>query len=211
MFHIFLLNLCYTEVKLFKISRYKGFLIKKDKRILESEKAIIEAGIEVLINNPHANMSEIAQRADIGRATLYRLFESREALIQKLALVCFEEIDKTIDPYTNLRGIKLLEKIIELVIPMSNRFKFMISLWVIAAEDKKVREIYEQQHKDMCWIIDDAKNRGEITKELSTLWLVNFFDGILDTAWGSIESGQIKQEDAIKFAKQSFFNGCCKS
>jgi len=153
-------------------------------------------------------MSEIAQIAEVGRATLYRLFESREALIKKLALVCFEEIDKAVEPYSNLRGRELIEKIIEVVIPMSNRFKFLINLWNIASEDKEVIKIYNKQFKEMSFVFDDAKNRGEINKEFSTTWLVMFFDNILDTAWRLIESGLITKEEAIKYAKQSFFNGC---
>jgi len=153
-------------------------------------------------------MSEISQVAGVARATLYRLFESREALIQRLALVCFEEIDKAVAPYSNLRGKEMIEKIIEVIIPLSNRFKFMINLWNIASEDKEVIKVYNKQFKEMCLIFDDAKNRGEVNKELSTNWLVMFFDNMLDTAWTLIESGSITKEEAIKYAKQSLFNGC---
>ena len=45
----------------------------------------MRAGIETLLADRSAGMSEIARNAGIGRATLYRHFETREALVKKLA------------------------------------------------------------------------------------------------------------------------------
>ena len=100
---------------------------KKDRRIVQSEQAIIEAGISALLLNPSAGMSEIAQFAGVGRATLYRHFESREALIRKLAIVCAEETDIALEPYAHLTGRAAIEAVIDVLVPMADRFRFLIA------------------------------------------------------------------------------------
>ena len=47
-----------------------------DARIKRSRTAIIEAGLECLNQNNEASLTDIANQAGVGRATLYRLFET---------------------------------------------------------------------------------------------------------------------------------------
>jgi len=180
---------------------------KKDQRILKSEKAIIEAGISTLLANPSAGMSEIAEMAGVGRATLYRHFESREALVRKLAIVCNEEIDDAIKPYEHLKGRALIEAIIDVTVPMANRFRFLVSLWSLVEEDEVIRHINKQVQRDLYMLIEQAKKAGEIDKGLPTAWVVAFFDSTLDAAW-ILENDDISTKDVAELVKKSFFRGC---
>jgi len=181
---------------------------KTDHRIIRTEKTIIEAGIEALLNNPSASMSEIAELAGIGRATLYRHFRSREDLIGKLARICLEEIDAAVKPYEHLAGRALIEAIIVVTVPMANRFRFLISLWSFVRDDKEIKNINARMNDEMGFVFDQAKQLGEIRLDLPTPWIVALFNATLGAAWASIEEGKLTSDDAVRHAKQSFFQGC---
>lgn len=51
-----------------------------------SEQAILAAAREVLLRDPAATVADLADAAGVSRATLYRLFGSREALLEALEL-----------------------------------------------------------------------------------------------------------------------------
>ncbi len=183
---------------------------KKDRRIIQSEEAIIEAGIRMLLINPSAGMSDIAEAAGIGRATLYRHFETREALIRALALRCYEEIDAALKPYDHLRGRAAIENIVDLSMPIANRFKFLGGLWSYVEGDAEVERIEAQMDEDMSLLFDHAKAIGDIDESLPTVWVTAFFDSVLMAGWTMVEENEATPEEAALLVKQSFFNGCGK-
>ncbi len=184
--------------------------MKKDKRFIQSEKAIIEASIETFSLNPAAGMSEIAAAAGVGRATLYRHFESREALIEKLAIICLEQLNTVTAPLKQLSGRAAIEAEIEAVMPLADRFQFLIKLWTIAADSDIVKQIDEQQRNELATVIEQAKEAGEIAPQLPTVWIVSFYESTLATAWSLIASEKITIDEAVAYTKQSFFQGVKK-
>ena len=67
-------------------------------------------------------MSEIALAAGVGRATLYRHFETKEALTRALAKQCLQETDEILEPARSLKGRPALEAIIDCIVPLADRF-----------------------------------------------------------------------------------------
>ncbi len=184
--------------------------MKEHAKIVQSRTAIEEAGIEVLLRNPEASMSEIALVAGVGRATLYRHFESREILVQTLARKCLEETDELVEPIKaqGLRGRRAIEASIDVLIPMANRFRFLMSLKAIAANDPAINLIYKRQLGELSELVNQAQSDGEISSTLSNEWVVSMFDAILNSAWQLIEQGKVAPGDAAIAFKQSFFSGC---
>ena len=115
--------------------------VKKDKRLIQSEQSIIEASIQTLLINPSASMSEIASAAGVGRATLYRHFESREALIEKLILLSVEELSVAAKQIQHLSGREAIEAYIDVKMPLADRFHFLTSLWDESAEREAVKQV----------------------------------------------------------------------
>ncbi len=181
---------------------------KKDRRLVQSEAAIIEAGIRTLLIDPSAGMSEIAEAAGIGRATLYRHFDSREALVRGLALKCYEEIETALEPHGHLVGRPGIERIIDVLMPIANRFRFLGSLWTYVEEDKEIARIESQMDEDMRLLFDHARSTGDIDKSFPTAWLVSFFDSTLMAGWDMVESGAMDPEEVAVYVKRSFFAGC---
>ena len=184
--------------------------MKIDKRIIQSEKAIIEASIQTLLLNPSAGMSDIATAASVGRATLYRHVESREALIEKLVLVCLEELGTAVAPLRHLTGRAAIEAGIEATMPLADRFHFLTTIWKAATKSEPIKQIDTQQVNEMAIAIDQAKDAGEINPSLPTRWIVAFHESTMMAAWLLIASGDVTINEAVTYAKQSFFSGCEK-
>lgn len=181
---------------------------KKDRRLVQSEQAIIEAGISLLLVNPAAGMSEIAQAAGVGRATLYRHFETREALIRKLALICLEETDRALEPYEHLSGKALIEKIVDVLMPMADRFCFLVNLWSYVENDDEVKSIEARMDGEMRYVLNRAKDAGEIRPDLPTSWLSVLFNNTITSGWMLVNSGEATSDQAASYAKKTFFDGC---
>ena len=184
---------------------------QKDKRLIQSEKAIIEASIETLLANPSAGMSDIASAAGVGRATLYRHFESREALIEKLILICVEALEVANAPIQHLTGRAAIEAAIEVTMPLADRFHFLTTLWTGTEESETLKQIDRQLINEMATLVDQAKEAGDINPSLPTMWIVSFYESTLTAAWWLIASGDLAIDDAIEYTKQSFFSGCGKA
>ena len=182
--------------------------MKKDKRFIQSERAIIEASIQTLLVNTSAGMSDIAEVAGVGRATLYRHFESREALIEKLAFICSEAIEAAIAPLQHLSGRAAIEAHIEATLPLINRFHFLTTLWAIVADSDAIQQLDNQLIDDMGTLIDQAKAAGDINPSLPTIWIASLYQSTLMAAGWLIASGDITIDEAIVYTKQSFFSGC---
>lgn len=185
-------------------------LIKEHAKIAQSRAAIEEAGIDVLLRNPDAGMSEIALAAGVGRATLYRHFDSRKSLIQALAIKCLEDTDVLTTPLKalGLEGKRAIDATIDVLMPMASRYRFLMSLWNIASDDRKTNQIYQRQLDEFSQFVQQAQEAGEFSSELSVTWIVWSFDALLNSAWHLVELGEMTPADAAVAFKKSFFSGC---
>jgi len=183
---------------------------KEHAKTAHSRSVIEEAGIEVLLRNPAAGMSEIALAAGVGRATLYRHFESRELLVQALANKCLQETDELVVPLKEqgLTGKEAIEAYIDVLMPMANRFRFLMSLWNIAADDPTVIRIYQRQLRELRELVKQAQDEGDICKSFSSIWVVSTFDALLTSAWQLIENRKMSSAAAAAAFKRTFYSGC---
>lgn len=134
---------------------------------------------------------------------MYRHFETREALIGHLAAICMDETEAALKSTDHLTGRAAIEAIFEVLMPLADRYHFLINLWHLAEHDKKVTQI-----DDLHVLIDLAKENGEINRQLPTRWVAAFFEIMLTTAWRLVQAGEVSSKDATKYAKLSFFSGC---
>ncbi len=181
---------------------------RRDQRLIQSENAIIEAGIKTLLINPDAGMAAIAISSGVGRTTLYRHYESKQTLLQAIAAKCLVEIDDALLPVHELRGRQALEATFELLLPLADRYRFLSSLWSQVEGDPSLVAKLEQYSGETEWLIEQAMRDGTIDGDLPVKWVRTFFDMTLYAGWSLLESGEATAEEAVAFATRSFFNGC---
>lgn len=183
--------------------------LMKDARAQRSRRALLDAGIELLIQNPHASLSQIASHAGVGRATLYRHFETREQLIQSLAKESLELTDLAMAPskQKELTGKTALLAMFRAIMPLADRYHFLLNLWDIANNDEHVMAIYEQQLLELSKLVEQGKQQGELNADLSTSWIVCSIDSLIYAAWWLMGHEGISAEQAANNAITTFFNG----
>lgn len=80
-----------------------------DRRIKKSRKAIVDAFIALLQKKDYQKIrvNEILERADVGRATFYAHFESKEILLEEYSLTLFHHIFDEQIQYDSLEELLL--------------------------------------------------------------------------------------------------------
>jgi AcrR family transcriptional regulator len=180
-----------------------------DARIEKSRRALLATGIKLLLNRPNASLSEIADQAGVGRTTLYRQFSSREQLIQSIARRCLDELDQAtaqIEPQARSYR-EAIEMVFHLVMPLSDRLRFLAAFWEIAEQDKNIVERNDHYIKEMSELIDGAKQEGSIDSSYPTSWITDLIDSFLYSAWKLVDINGYRSQQAAEMVTNILFNG----
>ncbi|HCH22704.1 MAG TPA: hypothetical protein DE179_00230 [Oceanospirillaceae bacterium] len=168
-----------------------------DLRIKKSTRALLDASFAVLLNNPHASISEIANQAGVGRATLYRHYPARESLIQALAVESLSIIGDALLPIRERgdSGMKAMQGMLQALLPLAQRYHFLQMIWTVAELDRDVWQHYETQ---VAWVtewVSQGQIAGEINPALDVSWVVSVVDSMLYSAsWLIAQEGMSQQK-----------------
>lgn len=91
--------------------------------------AILDAAVDVLAADPSASLTEVAQRAGLGRATLYRHFPSREALREAIRVEALQRAEVALAD-AGLEGLPPREGVrraAEVLVPLGMRFRVLLA------------------------------------------------------------------------------------
>lgn len=169
--------------------------------------AIVEAAFSVFSKNPSASLSEVAERAGVGRATLHRQFASREDLIRALAQIASEEMDVAVEAacadatsYSEVARCAL-----EALIPLGDRHGFLAL--EPFADDPEMQAALEKDKKETAEMVDAAKGEGLFDTAVPTSWIVQAFDHLMYAGWESVHAGETTQDQAAALAWRTLIHG----
>jgi AcrR family transcriptional regulator len=168
--------------------------------------AILDAAAHVLAEHgAGANMAEVAAAAGVGRATLYRYFPSREALLQALAAEALAEAgarlaDAGLD---HVPVEQALERIVRALVTIGDRYAVLVREHVQPDPSElerllgaPIRSAFERGAKD-------GVLRGDIPLEV----LLELFGGVLAAAIGLPGQRRLGLEDTVATATSLFLDG----
>lgn len=180
-----------------------------DARALRSRNALLEAGIEILLANPKASLSEIALKAGVGRATLYRHFETREQLVIALAQESLEMTDEAMQPIKTmgLQGKPAIEAMFDAIMPLASRYHFLLNLWNIVDDDPVITDIYNRQLNELSLRVEEGKSEGSISSDFTSSWIISLIDSLIFSGWWAMANEGLTSIQASGYAKASLFNG----
>lgn len=180
-----------------------------DLRIKKSTRALLDASFSILLNDPHASLSEIASKAGVGRATLYRHYPTREDLIAAIAIESMHLIGAALQPISEqgLQGLVAVKAMVTALLPLAERFHFLQMIWTTVELDKQVWQLYEEQMNTIWYWISAGQKAGEINHQLSAEWIVSVFDAMLYSASWMLANGRMQEAHIAEQFEQVLFNG----
>jgi len=174
---------------------------------LPARQAIAEAGFELLSRNPGASLSEIAEHAGVGRATLHRHFASREALLIALAHQAIAEMDHAAEVacHDAPSHTDALKRCMEALVPLGDRHSFLAHIPL--EEDPAITAAFERQAGETRDLVDAARQEGTFAATVPTAWIVQAFDHLLYAGWESVRSGESTPAQAAALAWRTLTHG----
>lgn len=156
-----------------------------DARIQKSKDALILSGLNLINKNKEVSITEIAKDAKVGRATLYRLFSSKEVLVEAIALHCVNIFTETTAPIDKLAKSHLhaIALLFEFALPLTQESQFLASLEYFSEKIPEVESIIAQQDQALLALFEGAKAEGSIDKNIPTSWLLNLVEGLFFAGW----------------------------
>jgi len=167
---------------------------------LSTRDAIIEASFVLFSHNIGASLSEVAERAGVGRATLHRYFANRDELLRALALLAIEEMDAAADAASaDAKSYgEALREMLYALIPLGDRHGFLAREPLEA--DPVLAKEFERLNQEMNELVEAAKGEGLFDAAIPTSWISQVFDSLLFTAWESVKLGKTTSAQAADFA-----------
>lgn len=174
--------------------------------VSKSELALINAGFAVLSRNPGASLAEVAEAADVGRATLHRYFSSRADLFSALARYAMRELEEAASAATvNAQSYcDALRLVMGAIIPLAHRHMFLTQENL---QDADLAEALAQQARELRDLIDAAKKEGGLRHELPTEWIAQAYDHLIYAAWMMIQREEATPRQAVDLAWTQFSKG----
>ena len=173
-----------------------------------SKEKILSAAIAALARKPDSTYSELAVAIGIGRATLYRHFPRRDALIREICLYSLRKIDTELMPIfaQTMTAMDALYAMLEKLIPMGERLHFLSREYAVM-EDEEIARIYARQLEALRQMIAWAKQEGGIAMDIPDAWIARVIDSMIYMAWEAIEDGDIARNDAAELVFRTLTTG----
>lgn len=169
--------------------------------------AIIEAAFAVLSKNASASLSDVAERAGVGRATLHRHFAGRDELIRALAKIASQEMDDAVEAacadatsYSEVARLAL-----QALIPLGDRHGFLAL--EAFADDAEMQAEYAREQKETAEMVDAAKGEGLFDTSVPTSWIVQAYDHLMYAGWESVKAGETTHDQAAGLAWRTLIHG----
>ena len=173
---------------------------------LPMRQALLDAAIDTFARNPGASLSDVANRAGVGRASLHRHFRSRSDLVAAAARQCRDEIDAaTAGALEDARTARdRLSRMLRAVVPLGDRYHFLASETV---DDEDARKRYE---RDLDWLADlvaDLEADGVIAADVPRSWVVANIDAQVWLAWSEVAAGNLAPVHAADLVLRTLLEG----
>lgn len=169
--------------------------------------ALLDAAADVLAVDPSASLAEVATRAGLGRATLYRHFPTREVL---LAAIREEALDRAA---AALEGADLetcpareaVRRTASVLVPLGMRFRVLLAEGADA--DPEFLAAREKVLRPLGAALERGVARGELTEDLDPVWAGMTLAGLLVTAVRAASAGVIAVDEAGERVATALFDG----
>ncbi len=133
---------------------------------------IVEVAARMLAENPSAGMADVAAGAGVGRATLYRHFPTREALVEAIREQAIEDAEQA------LAACRLDEG------SATDALGRLCAAWLDVAERYSLTEPQRPRRphvlaEPLIALLERGQAAGEFSSQLSPQWMARAFGALL--------------------------------
>lgn len=174
---------------------------------LRNRAALLDAAAEVLAEAPQASLAEVATRAGLGRATLYRHFDSRSALqaaIREEALARAAATLAAAD-LSDCDTREAIRRAADALVPLGMRFRILLTdgsdtdADFLAARNETLAPLWS--------VLARGAETGELPRTANIGWLGMVLAAVLMTAVRAADAGVIDPADAGALVADTFMDG----
>lgn len=187
--------------------------------VVRNREAILDAAVAVLAADPSASLADVARRAGLGRATLYRHFPSREALrdaIRAEALARAETALAAAD-LESLPPREGVRRAAEVLVPLGMRFRVLLAEGAdvdpefVAARDRVLAPLVGLVARATAPASTPASapasTAGDGGPPANPLWAGMVLANLLVTAARAADAGVIEEAEAAELVARTLFDG----
>ncbi|MDE2983355.1 MAG: TetR family transcriptional regulator [Gemmatimonadota bacterium] len=168
---------------------------------MATKERILEGAARALSESPNATVDRIAAEARVGRATVFRHFESRAGLLRALARRAVAETDRvtrhaTARACTATDALRLATRA---VVGAGESFRFLEAAPELA-DEPEIAGAYDRQMSELAELVRASRREGFIRPDVPPAWVVAGIDGLIwaaARAVGKGELGRVQAQDLV--------------
>ena len=137
--------------------------------------AILDGAARTLaIQGPAASMNDVAAAAGVARATVYRYFPNRQALLDELAFAALREIEERIGSarIAEVPTDEAIARVVRTLVDVGDLFT------VLARETPRPAEFESTLATPLAQLFERAQAGGDIRGDLAASWLTEVLVGV---------------------------------
>jgi TetR/AcrR family transcriptional regulator, mexCD-oprJ operon repressor len=166
--------------------------------------AILEAAARVLaVGGEQASMNDVAAAAGVARATLYRYFPSRQALLDELARIAADEAGARLASarVAELPAEEGVRRAVRALIEAGDPFTAVARERVRPDPEQFEQRVLEPLRR----LFEHAQSAGEIREDIPKTWLTDALVGLVVSVLSSRPA--LGREDTIAVVSALFLDG----
>lgn len=174
---------------------------------LRNRAALLDAAADVLAVAPHASLGEVATRAGLGRATLYRHFDSRDALLAAIRTEALSRASVALASadLADWDTREAVRRAATVLVPLGMRFRILLAEG--AETDPHFIAARNEALAPLLAVLARGVESGELSGVPNTAWLGMVLAGLLMTAVQAAAAGLIDPAEAGALVAEAFIDG----
>jgi len=171
-----------------------------------AKRSLLDVAAEVLVADPSASLTQVAEAAGIGRTTLHKQYATREDLLRAVGnrvIDLWEQVTEVASAGDADGGLLAA---IEAMIPIGPQLAF---LWRTPSfdHDQDLETRWNAFTQQTLAILKRAQDRGVISAAVPDWWLLSTFHAVIYIASERVQLGHLARLDAPGLALSTLLHG----
>lgn len=166
------------------------------------------AATHLLADQPEATMQDLADAAGLGRATVYRHFPTREALLEAIGRAAIDEIGSVLAGERLDEGdpIAALGRVVEVIFVVGDRYR-VIAEGPPAGKTAEMHARAAAAFGPVEALIRRAQGEGALAADVPAEWIVATTGALIATGFRQVAAGAVGREDVPGLVVRTLLRG----